>query len=109
MQFNTLMSSVEVISNIVLSIVYPQTVTIYEMGTTSRPDTFGNFIDAVDGSLCQLNQDPTSTDCGNITSADVLSFSYVGSESRIDSASPTYATASASWYNTRQCHEFVSP
>lgn len=90
-------SSIDLLSNNMFSTVYPQPVTIYQLGNDDGEGTFGNFLDAVDSYSCMVDQDPTSTDCGNITSTDVVSVSWGGSEAG-DSAA----------YNTRQCYEYVS-
>jgi hypothetical protein len=44
-----------------LRLVYPQKVTLYQVGDTVEGASFGNFLDAIDGSYCTFagGDDPT--------------------------------------------------
>lgn len=41
-------------------IVYPQTVTLYQVGDIYESATFNNFLDAIDGSYCTSGGGDTS-------------------------------------------------
>ncbi|KAF8835711.1 subtilisin-like protein [Paxillus ammoniavirescens] len=89
-----------------------QEVTLYQTGDMVQGASFGNFLDALDGTFCTFEggDDPTfdapypdtspggynGQDCGTVTPANVISTSYSYNEADL---SPAYAT--------RQCTEYA--
>ncbi|KAH8820611.1 peptidase S8/S53 domain-containing protein [Xylogone sp. PMI_703] len=95
-----------------IALVYPQKVTLYQVGDTVEGASFGNFLDALDASFCTSGggDDPTydatypdplrggykGHDCGTISPAAVISTSYGYNEADLPVA-----------YEQRQCNEYM--
>lgn len=94
------------------SLVYPQQVTLFQVGDDEESASFNNFLDAIDASYCTYDGGDVSgedgtypdtkpggykyQDCGNYTAPSVISTSYGYDESDL-----TYA------YAERQCYEYM--
>lgn len=97
---------------IAMSLIYPQTVTLYQVGDLIEGASFNNFLDAVDGSYCTFeggddaSQDAIYPDppdgyigpanCGGYSATKVISTSYSYNEADV---TPAYAN--------RQCQEYM--
>ncbi|KAH7397703.1 peptidase S8/S53 domain-containing protein [Cadophora sp. MPI-SDFR-AT-0126] len=99
-----------------MSLVYPQKVTLYQVGDNYEGASFNNFLDAIDGSYCTYqggddpNQDATYPDtagtgpgvykgpenCGGFAATRVISTSYGYNEADL-----------TPFYENRQCHEYM--
>jgi tripeptidyl-peptidase-1 len=95
-----------------IAIVYPQKVTLYQVGDTVQGASFGNFLDGIDASYCTSGggdnplydgtyPDPNtggykSQDCGRYTPTAVISTSYGSNEADYPAA-----------YEIRQCNEYM--
>ncbi|KAI9737674.1 MAG: hypothetical protein M1818_005678 [Claussenomyces sp. TS43310] len=95
-----------------MSLVYPQNVTLYQVGDDTEGASFGNFLDALDASYCTYdggddpNQDSTYPDpyggytgpeaCGTVAPAKVISTSYGSNEADL-----------TPFYEKRQCNEYL--
>ncbi|MCJ1444634.1 MAG: hypothetical protein MMC23_005136 [Stictis urceolatum] len=102
-----------------MSLSYPQNVTVYQVGDSSREDraTNNNFLDAIDGTYCTYeggdntrwdaqypHNSPVPMDglyngtnmCGTYNATSVITISY----GRNENASPES-------YNERECHEYM--
>ncbi|KAE9365864.1 subtilisin-like protein [Stipitochalara longipes BDJ] len=96
-----------------IALVYPQKVTLYQVGDSVEGGSLDTFLDAIDGSYCtyeggdNIQFDPTYPDpksggykgpknCGGLTPTSVISISYTWDEG--------FLTAS---YMNRQCNEFM--
>lgn len=96
-----------------IALVYPQKVTLYQVGDMIEGASFGNFLDAIDASYCKSGggddpyNDATYPDttaggykgpeaCGTITPASVISTSYGYNEADLPAA-----------YKIRQCNEYM--
>lgn len=95
-----------------MTLVYPQKVTLYQVGDIVEGASFNNFLDAFDASYCS-GDDPTDDgvypdpynytgsyqgpeDCGDFTPAKVISTSYSYDEADLTAA-----------YEIRQCNEYL--
>lgn len=96
-----------------MSLVYPQKVTLYQVGDLLEGASFNNFLDAFDASYCagdDPNQDGIYPDpygsgygvykgpetCGGFTATKVISTSYAYNEADLTPA-----------YEMRQCNEYL--
>ncbi|KAK7965840.1 uncharacterized protein PG986_000117 [Apiospora aurea] len=96
-----------------MSLVYPQRVTLYQVGDLLGGGSFNNFLDALDGSYCTYagGDDPEQdgvypnpevggykgpADCGTSKAANVISTSYGYNEAALTEA-----------YQKRQCYEYM--
>jgi tripeptidyl-peptidase-1 len=95
-----------------MSLVYPQTVTLYQTGDSVEGASFNNFLDALDSSYCTYEGgDDTSQDsvypdpyggyqgpedCGGFTASKVISTSYAYNEADL-----------TPFYEIRQCNEYL--
>jgi len=98
-----------------MSLVYPQKVTLYQVGDSVEGASFNNFLDAIDGSYCtyQGGDDPTQDavypdpetgagaykgpeNCGGFAATKVISTSYGYNEADL-----------TPFYENRQCHEYM--
>jgi tripeptidyl-peptidase-1 len=99
-----------------MSLVYPQRVTLYQVGDYLEGASFNNFLDALDGSYYTYmgGDDPTqdgvypdpygtgygvykcSENCGGFAATNVISTSYGYNEADL-----------TPFYENRQCHEFL--
>ncbi|KAK8066843.1 hypothetical protein PG997_013590 [Apiospora hydei] len=96
-----------------MSLVYPQKVTLYQVGDMLGGGSFNNFLDALDGSYCTYagGDDPEQdgvypnpevggykgpADCGTSKAANVISTSYGYNEAALTEA-----------YQKRQCYEYM--
>ena len=99
-----------------MSLVYPQRVTLYQVGDYLEGASFNNFLDALDGSYCTyaggddatqdgVYPDPYGTgygvykgpeNCGGFAATNVISTSYGYNEADL-----------TPFYENRQCHEFM--
>ncbi|KAL2065941.1 hypothetical protein VTL71DRAFT_3611 [Oculimacula yallundae] len=98
-----------------MALVYPQQVTLYQVGDTVSGGSFNNFLDAIDASYCTFqggdSKDPTidgqypsnltggfqgQENCGGFQSTNVFSTSYGSNEADL---SPKY--------EMRQCLEYM--
>lgn len=96
-----------------LTLVYPQTVTLYQVGDLVEGASFNTFLDAIDGSYCTYeggddpSQDPTYPDpnpggyegplnCGGFAATKVISTSYGYNEADL-----------TPFYEQRQCNEYM--
>ncbi|KAK5130674.1 hypothetical protein LTR08_001835 [Meristemomyces frigidus] len=95
-----------------MTLVYPQQVTLYQVGDLIEGASFNNFLDAIDGSYCTYEggDDPTQDsvypdpyggyqgpeNCGGYTATKVISTSYSYNEHDL---TPFYAQ--------RQCNEYM--
>jgi len=96
-----------------IALVYPQKVTLYQVGDTVEGASFNNFLDAIDASYCTSGggDDPTqdgiypdtaaggykgAENCGTLKPASVISTSYGYNEADLTAA-----------YETRQCNEYM--
>ncbi|KAH7346722.1 peptidase S8/S53 domain-containing protein [Rhexocercosporidium sp. MPI-PUGE-AT-0058] len=99
-----------------MSLVYPQKVTLYQVGDNLEGASFNNFLDAIDGSYCtyQGGDDPTQDavypdpygegfgvykgpeNCGGFAATKVISTSYGYNEADL-----------TPFYENRQCHEYM--
>jgi len=93
-----------------MTLVYPQQVTLYQVGDLVEGASFNNFLDALDASYCAENdptQDATYPDpfpggykgpqnCGGFSAAKVISTSYGYNEHDLTPA-----------YEQRQCAEYM--
>lgn len=95
-----------------IALVYPQKVTLYQVGDMLAGGSFGTFLDAIDATYCtsnggdDLNVDPQypnglpngykSHDCGKFAATSVISISYSYSEADLSAA-----------YEQRQCNEYL--
>ncbi|KAH8662151.1 Pro-kumamolisin [Xylariales sp. PMI_506] len=90
-----------------MGLIYPQTATVFQVGDLTSGASFGNFLDALDGSYCTFeggdSTDPnvdshynSSIACGTATATNVISTSYGYNEADL--------TAS---YEQRQCAEYM--
>jgi len=105
-----------------LNMIYPQNVTLYQVGDPYQGGNFNTFLDAVDSSYCggdDARWDPQypdsnsagyqgSNSCGTAQLTQVVSSSYAGNEalytSNEDSSGETYFTP---YYAQRQCMEYM--
>ncbi|KAI9701923.1 MAG: hypothetical protein M1836_001267 [Candelina mexicana] len=96
-----------------MALVYPQTVTLYQVGDDIASGSFNNFLDAIDASYCTENggddpfQDATYPDsspggymgpknCGGFAATNVISTSYGYNEADL-----------TVFYERRQCNEYM--
>jgi tripeptidyl-peptidase-1 len=99
-----------------MSLVYPQKVTLYQVGDYLEGASFNNFLDALDGSYCTyaggddatqdgVYPDPYGTgygvykgpeNCGGFVATNVISTSYGYNEADL-----------TPFYENRQCYEFM--
>ncbi|KAI9046641.1 hypothetical protein LZ554_009383 [Drepanopeziza brunnea f. sp. 'monogermtubi'] len=99
-----------------MSLVYPQKVTLYQVGDSLEGASFNDFLDALDGSYCTYDggDDPTQDavypdpygegvgvykgpkDCGGFSSTKVISTSYGYNEADL-----------TPFYEMRQCQEYM--
>jgi tripeptidyl-peptidase I len=95
-----------------MTLIYPQTVTLYQVGDEVEGASFNNFLDGIDASYCTYdggddpNQDATypdpfggyngTQDCGTYKATNVISTSYGYNEADLTPA-----------YEARQCHEYL--
>ncbi|KAK3940912.1 peptidase S8/S53 domain-containing protein [Diplogelasinospora grovesii] len=96
-----------------MSLIYPQTVTLYQVGDEVEGASFNNFLDALDASYCAYEggDDPSqdaaypdplpggykgAEDCGKFKATNVISTSYGYNEADLTPA-----------YEVRQCHEYM--
>lgn len=96
-----------------MALVYPQKVTLYQVGDTVEGASFNNFLDAIDGSYCTYQggdspvYDGTYPDplpggyqgpenCGGFAATKVISTSYAANEHDLPAS-----------YEQRQCHEYM--
>lgn len=98
-----------------MSLVYPQKVTLYQVGDAVEGASFNNFLDALDGSYCTYdggddpNQDAAYPDPNNVAGA------YKGPEAcggfaatNVISTSYSYNEADLTpFYENRQCYEYM--
>ncbi len=91
-----------------MSLVYPQQVTLYQVGDLVEGASFNNFLDAIDGSYCTFEggDDPTQDavypdpfggyqgpeNCGGYAATNVISTSYGYNEVRSSFVSPNSST-----------------
>jgi tripeptidyl-peptidase-1 len=97
-----------------LNVVYPQNITLYQVGTANQSGSFGNFLDAVDASYCGGDDprwDPQyagGNTCGAFAATQVVSSSYAGNEvsysTNVDANGNPYLT---DYYPQRQCMEYM--
>ena len=90
-----------------MSLVYPQEVTLYQVGDLVQGASFNNFLDAIDGSYCTFEggDDPTQDaiypsnftggfqgpqNCGGFAATNVISTSYGYNEVRLDPPTTSY-------------------
>lgn len=90
-----------------MALVYPQRVTLYQVGDMERGASFNNFLDAVDGSYCAFqgggSKDPNvdgqyshESSCGTAPLTNVISTSYAYNEGDLGVR-----------YQQRQCAEYM--
>lgn len=95
-----------------MTLVYPQKVTLYQVGDLVEGASFNNFLDAIDGSYCTYDggDDPTQDavypdtsggydgpeNCGGFAATKVISTSYSYDEHDL-----------TPFYEMRQCHEYM--
>ncbi|EMC93369.1 hypothetical protein BAUCODRAFT_113640 [Baudoinia panamericana UAMH 10762] len=95
-----------------ITLVYPQPVTLYQVGDLVEGASFNNFLDAIDGSYCTYEggDDPTQDaiypdpyggyqgpeNCGGYTATKVISTSYAYNEHDL-----------TPFYEMRQCNEYM--
>ncbi|PKS09467.1 hypothetical protein jhhlp_004083 [Lomentospora prolificans] len=90
-----------------MSLVYPQKVTLYQVGDMIQGGSFNNFLDAVDGSYCNFQgggskdpnidgQYPPEKVCGTAPLVNVISTSYAYNEGDLSIR-----------YEERQCAEYM--
>ncbi|KAK4545784.1 hypothetical protein LTR36_002738 [Oleoguttula mirabilis] len=95
-----------------MTLVYPQPVTLYQVGDLVEGASFNNFLDAIDGSYCTYDggDDPTQDavypdpyggytgpeNCGGFAATKVISTSYGYNEHDL-----------TPFYEMRQCHEYM--
>ncbi|KAK5710847.1 hypothetical protein LTR15_012824 [Elasticomyces elasticus] len=95
-----------------MTLVYPQQVTLYQVGDLVEGASFNNFLDAIDASYCtyQGGDDPTQDavypdpyggyqgpeNCGGFAATKVISTSYGYNEADL-----------TPFYENRQCHEYM--
>ena len=99
-----------------MALVYPQKVTLYQVGDDLEGASFNNFLDALDASYCTYDggDDPTQDgvypdphssgpgvykgpeNCGGFTATKVISTSYSYNEADL-----------TPFYEMRQCHEYM--
>ncbi|KAL9623206.1 MAG: hypothetical protein Q9160_002521 [Pyrenula sp. 1 TL-2023] len=96
-----------------LTLVYPQKVTLYQVGDEVQGASFNNFLDAIDGSYCTFEggDDPTQDgvypdplpggykgpeNCGGFAATKVISTSYGYNEADL-----------TPFYENRQCAEYM--
>lgn len=90
-----------------MALVYPQDVTLYQVGDMERGASFNNFLDAVDGSYCAFQgggsrdpnvdgQYPRESSCGTAPLTNVISTSYAYNEGDLGIR-----------YQQRQCAEYM--
>ncbi|KAF2152969.1 subtilisin-like protein [Myriangium duriaei CBS 260.36] len=96
-----------------MTLVYPQKVTLYQVGDTVEGASFNNFLDAIDGSYCTYEggDDPTQDgvypdplpggytgpeNCGGFAATKVISTSYGYNEADL-----------TPFYEQRQCNEYM--
>ena len=97
---------------VAMSLIYPQTVTLFQVGDLIEGASFNNFLDAIDGSYCTFEggDDPSAdaiypdppdgyigpANCGGYSATKVISTSYSLNEADV---TPAYAQ--------RQCQEYM--
>lgn len=90
-----------------MSLVYPQGVTLYQVGDMEQGASFNNFLDAIDGSYCTFQgggskdpnidgQYPQDESCGTAPPTNVISTSYAYNEGDLGAR-----------YEARQCAEYM--
>ncbi|KEZ39302.1 Tripeptidyl-peptidase sed1 [Scedosporium apiospermum] len=90
-----------------MSLIYPQRVTLYQVGDTVQGGSFNNFLDAIDGSYCNFQgggskdpnidgQYPQERVCGTAPLVNVISTSYAYNEGDLSVR-----------YEERQCAEYM--
>lgn len=96
-----------------MTLVYPQNVTLYQVGDNQMGASFNNFLDAIDGSYCSVpgHNDPTQDgiypdtlpggytgpeNCGGFAATKVISTSYGYNEHDL-----------TPFYQRRQCNEYM--
>lgn len=95
-----------------MSLISPQTITLYQVGDIEEGASFNNFLDAIDGSFCTFEggddpiqdapyPDPVAggfkgQDCGTVAPTNVISTSYGFNEADLTPA-----------YEQRQCAEYM--
>lgn len=97
---------------VAMTLIYPQTVTLFQVGDLIEGASFNNFLDSIDGSYCTFEggDDPTQDaiypdppdgyigpdNCGGYSATKVISTSYSYNEADV---TPAYAN--------RQCQEYM--
>ncbi|TKA24573.1 hypothetical protein B0A54_17540 [Friedmanniomyces endolithicus] len=95
-----------------MTLVYPQPVTLYQVGDLVEGASFNNFLDAIDASYCSYDggDDPTQDakypdpyggyqgpeNCGGFAATKVISTSYAYNEADL-----------TPFYEQRQCYEYM--
>ncbi|SMQ45934.1 unnamed protein product [Zymoseptoria tritici ST99CH_3D7] len=87
-----------------MALVYPQKVTLYQVGDLVQGASFNNFLDGIDKAYCTTDggDDPTqdgiysSDNCGKFAATKVISTSYGYNEADLTPA-----------YERRQCNEYM--
>jgi tripeptidyl-peptidase-1 len=98
-----------------MSLIFPQQVTLYQVGDLVNGGSFNNFLDALDGSYCTFeggdSKDPNidgqypdtlpggfqgPENCGSVTTTNVISTSYSSNEADLTAK-----------YEQRQCLEYM--
>lgn len=89
-----------------MALVYPQRVTLYQVGDEEQGASFNNFLDAIDGSYCSFqgggSKDPNvdgqygKEECGTAPVVNVISTSYAYNEGDLGAR-----------YEARQCAEYM--
>ncbi len=96
-----------------MTLVYPQTVTLYQVGDNIASGSFNNFLDAIDASYCTTDggDDPIQDavypnprpggymgpkNCGGFAATNVISTSYGYNEADL-----------TAFYERRQCNEYM--
>lgn len=90
-----------------MGLIYPQQATVFQVGDLTQGGSFGNLLDALDGSFCTFEggdskdpnvdgQYPTNVRCGTQTATNVISTSYGYNEGDLGAR-----------YERRQCAEYM--
>lgn len=90
-----------------MALVFPQQVTVFQVGDTNQGASFNNFLDGIDGSYCTFqggdSKDPNvdgqysaDVNCGRSRPTNVISTSYGANEADLGAS-----------YEKRQCDEYM--
>lgn len=90
-----------------MGLIYPQQATVFQVGDINQGGSFGNLLDALDGSFCKFEggdskdpnvdgQYPDNVRCGTNTPTNVISTSYGYNEGDLGAR-----------YEQRQCAEYM--